>query len=110
MLPPDFNPILNEEVSTFTGDIHNATKLAGALRLNFDLQPVSQPYLFGWDYCGANPKKVIFNWTFTINDIMSTTTEFSFDILLGFSPIIFGLDQKKYSNILNNQNPSYNVS
>lgn len=106
MLPPDINPILDEGAPTSKEGTQNAMKLADVLGLNFDLRPVSQPYLVGWGDCGANPKKVIFNWTFTINDIMSTPTEFSFDILPGFSPIILGLNQKKYSNTLNNQNPS----
>lgn len=73
MLPPDFNPILDEGAPTSTGGIQNAMKLADALGLNFNLQPVSQPYLVGWGDCGANPKKVIFNWTFTINK--STTVQ-----------------------------------
>lgn len=93
-LPPDFNPILHEMAPTSTAGIDNALKLADALGLSFKPQSASYPYFTGWGNQGANPKKVIYHWTLTVNDINPIPTEFSYDIRPGSSPIILGFDQK----------------
>lgn len=93
MLSRDFNSLLIEEASTCTKGVQNATKLADALEINFELQPVSQPYFVGWSDWGANLEKIIFNWTFAINGTISAPIEFSFDILQVYSPITLFLYQ-----------------
>lgn len=105
MLQSDFNPILDEGAPTSTGGIDNAMNLADALGIESNLQPVSNTYLVGWGEAGANPKPVLYTWSFIINDIDATPTAFQFDLVDGQSPLIIGLDQKKYANTLNNLQP-----
>lgn len=71
-----------------------------------ELSQIHDHYYVGWGENGANAKPVLYNWTFVVNDIMSVPTSFSFDLVQEKSPLIIGLDQKKYSDTMNQQQPT----
>lgn len=104
-LPLDLNPILDDGALTSTSGIENATALCDALCIPLDLDPPRAHYFHGWGDTAENAKPFIATWTLVINDIHGRPTSLQFDIVEGTSPMILGLDVRKYCNTMNRTNP-----
>ena len=105
-LRADINPILDEGAPTSTGGIINASQICDFLCIPLTLRPPRTDYHHGWglDCSGAKPIK--HTWDLTINDINGKPTLISFDLVNGRSPLLVGLDIKRYADTLNRTTPS----
>lgn len=54
----------------------------------------------------ADSKPVVASWNLTINDLNKKSTVFVFDLVEGDSPLIIGLDIRRYCNTDNLSKPS----
>ena len=54
-----------------------------------------------WGENGPDPRPVVCTWNLSTLDLYGNTTTFSFDLVQGDDPILIGLDESEFSNIMN---------
>lgn len=97
---------LEYEAPTSAGRILNAIGLADALSLKPILESPTKQYFVGWGRAGANSKPVLYSWAFKINYIRNVPTAFTFNPIPGSSPLVIRLDQRRFANTINTQDPT----
>lgn len=70
------------------------------------LEPPTSRYCVKWDEEEANTKTVLYSWTLVVRDILATPTSFLVDLVHGMSPLIYGLNQRRFSDTINTKSPS----
>ena len=103
----DLNPILDEGAPTSTGGILNAAALCDALGRELVLDPPREEYYHSWGSIGADPKPIVAAWSMVVNDVENRPTVIEFDLVRGESPLIMGLDIKRYADTVNSDSPSW---
>ena len=91
-LHTDPDPIFDPEASTSTAGLNQATHLCDVLGVPLDVQPPRANYTHGCGEQCLNPKLLVGAWYTTIADRNGKTTSFTFDVVLGDSPIVIRLD------------------
>lgn len=82
-------------------------RLCDALGINLVLDEPRDVYLHGWGDKCADAKIVKCSWSVTTHDIKGLPTTLTFDLVDGESPLILGLDVKRYANTYNLSSPPY---
>lgn len=101
----DPNPIIDEGAPTSTGGTIEAAALCDMMAIPFEVHRPRAEYLHGWgtDCAGARPIKC--TWHVTVMDTCGWPVTFEFDLVEGNSPLIIGLDLKRYSDTCNRSTP-----
>lgn len=76
------------------------------LGIPFRVTAIESPYMHRWGNTCENAKPVEYQWTVTVNDVHKKPTSFCFDLVDGDSPMIIGLNLKKYSDTINRGTPN----
>lgn len=105
MSRPDPNPILYEGAPTSTGGMVDAARLCDMLGKRFDVQKPRSVYMHGWGVGFADAKPIRCTWELTLMDRHNRPVTFTFDLVDGESPLIVGLDFKRYANTYNRDMP-----
>ncbi len=71
------------------------------------LDPPRELYYHSWGCVGADPKPIVATWTLVVQDSGNRPTAIKFDLVNGESPLIVGLDVKRYSDTINTTKPSW---
>ena len=106
-LLPDPNPILDEGAPTSTGGTENAATLCDILGTPLVLESPRDRYYHGWGEECLNPKLIVASWTLHVQDVEGKPTAFTFELVEGTSPLILGMDVRKYSNTFNLSDQKY---
>lgn len=105
MLQADLNPILDEGAPVSSGGTLNAARLADQLGIEFKVRNPERESCIGWGQNCADAKTVICIWNLTVLDNNGKSTELSFELVEGESPLIVGLDTKEHADTLNRSHP-----
>lgn len=106
-LPLNLNPILDEGAPTSTGGMTNATRICDLMGIPLSLDPPRSRYLHGWGINCEEARPVINSWDLNTQDKNGKPTTFTFDIVKGESPLILGLDVKRFATTDNMASPPY---
>lgn len=106
-LPLNLNPILDEGAPTSTGGLINAARICDMLGISFSLDPPRSEYLHGWGTECAGARPILCSWDLKVSDAHGKPTTFTFDLVEGESPLILGLDVKRFANTDNLAAPPY---
>lgn len=101
----NLNPILDEGAPTSTGGLTEATQMCDMIGMPLRLEAPRADYLHGWGIGCADARPIINSWDMNVNDINGKATTFTFDLMKGESPLIIGLDVKKYAITDNTSKP-----
>lgn len=92
---------------TSTGGINNATILCDILGTPLVLDPPREQYLHGWGDKCLDAKPIVCSWTLTVHDTTGKPTALTFDLVHGSSPLIVGMDVRKYCDTFNRGEQKY---
>jgi len=70
------------------------------------LHPPRAYYQHGWGVNCSEAKPIVASWYLTVDDVYHKPTTLVFDMVEGTSPLIIGLDVKRFSNTNNIRDPS----
>lgn len=76
-------------------------RLSEALGISFKVRESDKRYDRGWGFEGLGSLPVACSWSITIQEVQGLPTTFDFDLFEDNSPLIIGLDLKRYSNTEN---------
>lgn len=102
----DVNPMMDEGAPTSIGGLNNAARLSDALGMPLQLSQPKSVYRHGWGDGCADPKTVVATWHLRTSDMNGKPTIIPFDIVEGESPLILGLDVKRFADTINLAQPS----
>lgn len=95
------NPIIDTGAPTSTGGTEEAAKLCQILGIQLNLSPPRAIYQHGWGTECAQAQHIRHTWYLTLFDINGLPTTIAFDLVNGSSPLIIGLDVKRFGNTIN---------
>lgn len=73
-------------------------RLAVALGIEFNVDAPRRVYSRGWGFDCLNSHPIMCSWTITIQDLNDRPTEITFDLFKDSSPLVIGLDLKRYTS------------
>lgn len=97
--------MLDEGAPTSTGGIINAARLCDVMELPLRLRAPRQEYKHGWGAEFLDAKSRTWKWDLMVEDGYGKPNVMKFDLVEGKSPLIIGLDVKRYADTLNRGEP-----
>lgn len=93
----DPNPIIDEGNPTSTAGILAVVKLCDILNREVHLEDARAKYSRGWGPNSSDASCIVASWTLHMQDMDGKSVEINFDITNDESPVIIGMDLKRYS-------------
>lgn len=101
----DCNQVLDEGAPTSTGGLVNAARLSDMMGLEPMIDPPRERYLQGWGEQRADARPIVYTWNMVEMDTRNQSTAIAFDLVEGESPLIVGMDVKRYADTYNKTRP-----
>lgn len=84
----------------------NAARLCEALGIELKVEHPRKSYHHGWGQGCADYKPIMRTWTILTMDVNDRPTSLCFDLVDGVSPLLVGLDIKRYADTVNTEEPT----
>lgn len=104
---PDPSPIIEKVNTTSTAGFHSILSFCELSGMSSKLLPAKYAYKRGWGPTGAPGSPVIAAWELMVQYMDEKPVEICFDVTQDDSPIILGMDVKRFSITTNVESPTY---
>lgn len=97
----DSNPIIDDGAPTSTGGIIEAAALCDALDIVLHVEKRRSIDMHGWGDKCSDAKLICCSWKLTVMYVANNPVTLYFHLFEGSSPLIFGMDVRRYSDTCN---------
>lgn len=97
----DPNMMMDEGTPTSTRGMINEIRIWGAIEIPLKLRIPRKKYKKQWGAEYLNEKSITWTWDLMVEDVYEKPTVLKFELVEGKSPLIIGLDVKRYEETLN---------
>lgn len=104
---PDPNPIIDEGNPTSTAGIESIIRLCEILDRDVILDKPRARYRRGWGPAASDSAEIVASWCLYLQDMKQKTVAIIFDVTEDNSPVVIGMDIKKFSKTDNLSNPPH---